>query len=78
MPATSGASGKGNANGSSPTRSTGASAPRCDEAESTGTEAAPAVAAIRLLMLTGCRLSEIMNLRWEDVALEASELRLPR
>ena len=46
------------------------------EAERTGTEAAPAIAAIRLLMLTGCRLSEIMNLRWEDVALDASELRL--
>ena len=47
------------------------------DAEISGTEAAPAVAAIRLLMLTGCRLSEIMNLRWEDVALGASELRLP-
>ena len=47
------------------------------EAESTGTEAAPAIAAIRLLMLTGCRLSEIMNLRWDDVALDAAELRLP-
>lgn len=47
------------------------------EAESTGAVAAPAVAAIRLLMLTGCRLSEIMNLRWNHVALEARELRLP-
>ena len=47
------------------------------DAELTGTEAAPAVAAIWLLMLTGCRLSEIMNLRWENVALDASELRLP-
>ena len=46
------------------------------EAESTGTESATAVAAIRLLMLTGCRLSEIMNLRWEDVSLPAGELRL--
>ena len=46
------------------------------EAESTGTESATAVAAIRLLMLTGCRLSEIMNLRWEDVSLQAGELRL--
>lgn len=46
------------------------------EAESTGTESAAAVAAIRLLMLTGCRLSEIMNLRWEDVSLQAGELRL--
>ena len=47
------------------------------EAEHEGTVAAPAVAAIRLLMLTGCRLSEIMTLRWEYVALEAAELRLP-
>ena len=45
------------------------------EAESAAT--ASAIAAIRLLMLTGCRLSEIMTLRWEDVALEAAELRLP-
>ena len=47
------------------------------EAESTGAVAASAIAAVRLLMLTGCRLSEIMNLRWENVALEAAELRLP-
>ena len=47
------------------------------EAESTGVAAASAVAAIRLLMLTGCRLSEIMALRWENVALETAELRLP-
>ena len=46
------------------------------EAESTGAVAASAIAAIRLLMLTGCRLSEIMTLRWEDVAREAAELRL--
>ena len=47
------------------------------KAEKTGTEAAAAVAAIRLLVLTGCRLSEIMTLRWEDVDLEATALRLP-
>ena len=46
-------------------------------AEKTGTEAASAVAAIRLLMLTGCRLSEIMTLRWEDFDPEAAEIRLP-
>ena len=47
------------------------------EAEDTGTVADAAIAAIRLLMLTGCRLSEIMTLRWDFVALEAGELRLP-
>ena len=47
------------------------------ESEDTGTVAAAAIAAIRLLMLTGCRLSEIMTLRWDQVALEAGELRLP-
>ena len=33
--------------------------------------------AIRLLMLTGCRLGEVRTLRWESVDLEAGELRLP-
>ena len=40
-------------------------------------ETRSAVVAIRLLMLTGCRLSEIQKLRWEHVDLEAGELRLP-
>ncbi|MDE0147834.1 MAG: tyrosine-type recombinase/integrase [Rhodospirillaceae bacterium] len=35
-----------------------------------------AVAAIRLLMLTGCRKSEILALRWPDVDLDAGELHL--
>lgn len=35
-----------------------------------------AVAAIRLLMLTGCRTNEILALRWEDVDLEQKEIRL--
>ncbi len=35
------------------------------------------LAAIRLLMLTGCRRSEILTLHWDHVDLEAGELRLP-
>ena len=42
-----------------------------------GSETHSSVMAIRLLMLTGCRLSEIQKLRWEHVDLEAGELRLP-
>ncbi|TGW14585.1 DUF4102 domain-containing protein [bacterium NHP-B] len=33
--------------------------------------------AIRLLLLTGCRLSEILTLRWEDVDLDTPCLNLP-
>ncbi len=47
------------------------------EAESTGTERRDAVAAIRLLILTGCRRSEILTLRWEHVDFESGCLRLP-
>ena len=35
-----------------------------------------AIAAIRLLMLTGCRKNEILGLRWDDVDLDAPELTL--
>ena len=42
-----------------------------------GSETASAITAVRLLMLTGCRLSEIQKLLWEHVDLEAGELRLP-
>ena len=42
-----------------------------------GPETHSAVVVIRLLMLTGCHLSEIQKLRWEHVDLDASELRLP-
>ena len=48
-----------------------------EEIENQGGAPAPALAAIRLLMLTGCRKSEILTLRWEDVALDEGELRLP-
>ena len=48
-----------------------------DEVETEGGASPGAVAAIRLLMLTGCRKSEILTLRWEHVALDAGELRLP-
>ena len=44
--------------------------------ETQGRVPAPAAAALRLLMLTGCRVNEILTLRWEDVHLEASEIRL--
>ncbi|MDE0331042.1 MAG: tyrosine-type recombinase/integrase [Nitrospinae bacterium] len=47
-----------------------------DKMEAKNGASSPAVAAIRLLMLTGCRKSEILNLRWEDVKLDEAELRL--
>ena len=40
-------------------------------------EPTSAIAAVRLLVLTGCRLNEIMKLRWEHVDLPARMLRLP-
>jgi integrase len=47
-----------------------------DEAEADGAVSVHAAAAIRLLMLTGCRKNEIVTLRWKDVDLEALELNL--
>ena len=47
------------------------------ESEEQGLEPPLVVAAIRLLMLTGCRKAEILTLRWEHVDLDAGELRLP-
>ncbi len=44
-----------------------------------GSKAAPwpqAVAAIRLLILSGCRKSEILTLKWDDIDRVANELRL--
>jgi integrase len=46
-------------------------------AEVTQTETKYAVAAFRILLLTGCRLSEIQKLQWGYVDLEQKELRLP-
>ena len=37
---------------------------------------ARAAAAIRLLLMTGCRRNEVLTLRWEDVDLDAGELHL--
>lgn len=47
------------------------------QAESTATTMPSVIAAIRLLVLTGCRLSEILTLRWEHVDFEGAALRLP-
>ena len=47
-----------------------------DALEAGGGISVHAAAAIRLLMLTGCRQGEILTLRWEDVRLEEGELRL--
>ena len=47
-----------------------------DAVEAEGGIPVHAAAALRLLMLTGCRCGEILTLRWEDVALARSEIRL--
>ena len=46
------------------------------EAEANGSVGPSAAAAVRLLMLTGCRRNEIVHLRWDDVDRAARELRL--
>ncbi len=46
------------------------------DAEREGLASPAAIAAIRLLMLTGCRSGEILSLRWEHVDLDRGELRL--
>lgn len=48
-----------------------------NETERSGTESRFAVAAFRLLLLTGCRLGEIQRLKWSYVDLGASRIRLP-
>ena len=47
------------------------------DAEREGFASPAAIAAIRLLMLTGCRSGEILQLRWEHVDLDRGELRMP-
>jgi integrase len=46
-------------------------------AERNGTETVFALAAIRLLIFTGCRRDEILKLRWNDVDLDRTMIRLP-
>lgn len=46
------------------------------DAEVDGSVWPPAIAAIRLLMLTGCRCAEILTLRWDDVDRTSGDLRL--
>jgi integrase len=48
-----------------------------DEMEAERVELPYAITAVRLLLLTGCRLNEIIKLRWADVDLSHSMLRLP-
>ncbi len=47
------------------------------DAEEEGLEKVEALAAIRLLLLTGCRRNEILTLRWEDVDLQRGFLVFP-
>jgi integrase len=47
------------------------------EAERFAVELPGAIGAIRLLLFTGCRLSEVLDLRWQEVDLERACLRLP-
>lgn len=46
------------------------------ELEAQGALRARAAAALRLLMITGCRLTEVLTLQWDDVDRKVGELRL--
>ena len=46
------------------------------EMEAEGSMWPPAIAALRLLVLTGCRMNEILTLQWDDVDRTVRELRL--
>jgi integrase len=46
------------------------------EEEENGTSMASAILAIRLLILTGCRLREILTLQWKEVDFECQSLKL--
>ena len=46
------------------------------DAEAEGSMWPPAIAALRLVVLTSCRKSEILTLRWDDVDRTTGELRL--
>lgn len=48
-----------------------------DEAEANGTESRYFIAAIKLLLMTGARLSEVTTLKWSYADLEAGMLNLP-
>ena len=48
-----------------------------NEMEVRGSVTVYEAAAIRLLMLTGCRKNEIVKLKWKDVDIDAGEIRIP-
>ena len=48
-----------------------------NEMETKGSVTVYEAAAIRLLMLTGCRKNEIVKLKWNDVDIDAGEIRIP-
>ena len=47
------------------------------EAEADGSFLPSAIAAMRLLLVTGCRKNEIVTLRWDDIDRTAQEIRIP-